>query len=57
MKDGLPTTLSMDQWLAQNLAKGSKVGVDPNLISCLIWNTIHRTIDANGIYIYIYIIY
>uniref|UniRef100_A0A8D8VMY0 Xaa-Pro aminopeptidase 1 n=1 Tax=Cacopsylla melanoneura TaxID=428564 RepID=A0A8D8VMY0_9HEMI len=33
MKSGLPTTLTEKEWLAKNLPSGSRVGVDPNLIT------------------------
>ncbi|KAI5707049.1 hypothetical protein M8J75_013908 [Diaphorina citri] len=33
MKAGLPTTLSEKEWLVKNLPAGSKVGVDPALIT------------------------
>lgn len=41
-KDGLPTTPSVASWLASNLAKGSKVGVDPKLFSYRLWKPIEK---------------
>ncbi|XP_013109085.1 xaa-Pro aminopeptidase ApepP isoform X1 [Stomoxys calcitrans] len=42
MKDGLPTTPSLAKWLATNLPKGSKVGVDPKLFSYRLWKPIEK---------------
>lgn len=41
-KDGLPTTPSVASWLSSNLAKGSKVGVDPKLFSYRLWKPIEK---------------
>ena len=33
MKMGLPEVLSKEDWLSKTLAEGSRVGLDPKLIS------------------------
>uniref|UniRef100_A0A1I8N275 Metallopeptidase family M24 n=1 Tax=Musca domestica TaxID=7370 RepID=A0A1I8N275_MUSDO len=46
MKDGLPTTPSVASWLACNLAKDSKVGVDPKLFSYRLWKPIEKELSG-----------
>ncbi|GAB0092317.1 Xaa-Pro aminopeptidase ApepP [Sergentomyia squamirostris] len=46
MKDGLPTTLTIGAFLAKSLVKGSKVGVDPKLISFRTWTPLHKELDS-----------
>ncbi|XP_061387070.1 xaa-Pro aminopeptidase ApepP [Musca vetustissima] len=46
MKDGLPTTPSVASWLACNLAKGSRVGVDPKLFSYRLWKPIEKELSG-----------
>uniref|UniRef100_A0A336MJJ6 CSON002645 protein n=2 Tax=Culicoides sonorensis TaxID=179676 RepID=A0A336MJJ6_CULSO len=48
MKDGLPTTLTIDAYLAKHLEKGSKVGVDPNLLSTRAWTPLANSLKQNG---------
>lgn len=48
MKDGLPTTPTIGAFLAKSLAKGSKVGVDPKLISFRTWTPMKNELEAAG---------
>ncbi|EDS27496.1 xaa-Pro aminopeptidase 1 [Culex quinquefasciatus] len=48
MKDGQPTTPSIDAWLARVLQPGSKVGVDANLISTRAWNPLNTSLKSAG---------
>lgn len=43
-----PTTPSIGKWLAQNLSKGSKIGVDPRLLSFSTWRNIDNDLSVNG---------
>lgn len=52
MKDGLPATPTIGAWLANHLAKGATVGVDPNIISCRLWNLMTHDLDDNSKFIY-----
>lgn len=47
MRDGLGTTLSIGKYLAKHLPQGSKVGVDPLMMSYRMWNTINSDLAAN----------
>lgn len=38
MQEGLPETLSIENWLISNLGTNSKVGADPNLINNTTWD-------------------
>ncbi|XP_054726710.1 xaa-Pro aminopeptidase ApepP [Anastrepha obliqua] len=40
MRDGLPATPSIGKWIANNIPKGSDVGVDPKLLSYRQWEPI-----------------
>lgn len=46
MKDGLPSTPSVGSWLANNIPKGSAVGVDPKLFSYRVWKPIEKELMA-----------
>ncbi|XP_058127544.1 xaa-Pro aminopeptidase ApepP [Anopheles ziemanni] len=48
MKDGLPTTPSIDAWLAKTLQPGSKVGVDANLITAAAWTGLQSSLRTAG---------
>lgn len=48
MRDGLPTTPSLSNWLANNLRSGDRVGVDGDLISFRVWNPLLTTLSSNG---------
>lgn len=48
MKEGLSTTPTIGVWLSENLANGDVVGVDPNIISCLVWNPLATALDDSG---------
>lgn len=48
MKDGLPMTPSVGSWLAENIPKGSAVGVDPKLLSYRAWKPIEKDLIAAG---------
>lgn len=47
MRDGLATTLSIGKYLAKHLPAGSKVGVDPLMMSYRMWNTINTDLASN----------
>lgn len=47
MRDGLSTTLSIGKYLAKHLPTGSRVGVDPLMMSYRAWNTIKTDLAAN----------
>lgn len=47
MRDGLATTLSIGKYLAKHLPAGSKVGVDPLMMSYRTWNTINTDLQTN----------
>ncbi|XP_055619486.1 xaa-Pro aminopeptidase ApepP isoform X2 [Toxorhynchites rutilus septentrionalis] len=48
MKDGQPSTPSIDAWFANELQPGSKVGVDANLISTRAWNPLETALKSAG---------
>uniref|UniRef100_A0AAG5DP18 Xaa-Pro aminopeptidase n=1 Tax=Anopheles atroparvus TaxID=41427 RepID=A0AAG5DP18_ANOAO len=48
MMDGLPTTPSIDAWLAKTLQPGSKVGVDANLITAAAWSPLQSSLKTAG---------
>ena len=48
MKNDLPTTLTIDAWLAKNLSKGDKVGVDGNLMSTRKWENLIKSLKPAG---------
>lgn len=48
MKDGLPTTLTIDAYLSKHLERGSKVGVDPNLLSARTWAPLANSLKQSG---------
>lgn len=50
MKDGLPATPTMSNWLSNNLVAGDRVGVDGNLLSFRVWNPLHSELSSNGFY-------
>lgn len=50
MKDGLPTTPTMSNWLSNNLEAGDRVGVDGNLLSFRVWNPLQSELNSNGAY-------
>lgn len=47
MRDGLATTLSIGKYLAKHLPAGSRVGVDPLMMSYRTWNTINTDLGTN----------
>lgn len=47
MRDGQADTLSIGKYLAKHLPTGSKVGVDPLMISYRMWNTIKTDLANN----------
>lgn len=49
MKDGLKSTLTQKEWLAKNLPSGSKVGVDPYLISFNEYKAFESDLSGDGI--------
>lgn len=48
MKDGLPSTPTMSNWLSNNLSSGDRVGVDGNLLSFRAWNPLATALTPNG---------
>uniref|UniRef100_A0A2M4BHK4 Putative xaa-pro aminopeptidase n=1 Tax=Anopheles marajoara TaxID=58244 RepID=A0A2M4BHK4_9DIPT len=46
MKEGLPSTPSIDAWLAKMLKPGSRVGVDANLITTAAWNPLQTSLKT-----------
>lgn len=48
MKDGLPSTPTMNSWLSNNLVAGDRVGVDGNLLSHRIWTPLSTALNSNG---------
>ncbi|XP_050084024.1 xaa-Pro aminopeptidase ApepP [Anopheles aquasalis] len=48
MKEGLPSTPSIDAWLAKILKPGSRVGVDANLITTAAWNPLQTSLKTAG---------
>lgn len=48
MKDGLPETPTMVQWLAKNCKAGDRIGVDANLYSTRQWNTLVSAFENEG---------
>lgn len=49
MKDGLTTTPTMSNWLANNLSSGDSVGADGNLLSFRAWSPLATALHSNGI--------
>lgn len=49
MKDGLPDTPSMTDWLKSVLSSGSRVGVDPLLLSHDSWKRLCKELKTNNI--------
>ena len=49
MKDGLPDTPSIEQYLLDTLAKGDKVGVDGWIFSIREWSNLADTLQSGGI--------
>lgn len=48
MKDGLPDTPTMAQWLQKNCKAGDRIGVDANLMSTRAWSTLANSFDNQG---------
>lgn len=48
MKDGLPETLTMIQWLQKNCKAGDRVGVDAKLLSTRTWNQLVAAFENQG---------
>lgn len=48
MKDGLPETPTMVQWLRKNCKAGDRVGVDANLMSTRAWNQLAAAFENEG---------
>ncbi|XP_052860196.1 xaa-Pro aminopeptidase ApepP-like [Anopheles cruzii] len=48
MKDGLPDTPSIEEWLAKTLEPGSVVGVDANLITAAAWKPLQTSLKTAG---------
>lgn len=48
MKDGLPDTPTMVQWLTKHCKAGDRIGVDPNLYSTRQWNSLVTAFDNEG---------
>lgn len=50
MKDGLPATPTMANWLANNLSAGARVGVDGTLLSFRVWSPLASELSSNGMF-------
>lgn len=48
MKDGLPETPTMVQWLTKHCKQGDRIGVDANLYSTRQWNTLVNAFENEG---------
>jgi len=48
MKEGVPSTPTQGDWLAKTLPVGSKVGVDPRLVSKDQWMPLSKTLSTSG---------
>lgn len=48
MKDGLPDTPTMAQWLQKHCKAGDRIGVDPKLLSTRTWNSFVSAFDNQG---------
>jgi Xaa-Pro aminopeptidase len=48
MKDGIPGTLSQGEWLSKKLPPGSRVGVDPFVISFDTWKPLATQLESAG---------
>ncbi|XP_048581027.1 xaa-Pro aminopeptidase 1 [Nematostella vectensis] len=48
-KEGLPDTPKFSEWLAEKLQVGSRVGVDPFLLSICDWNKLSKNLKDMGI--------
>ncbi|XP_046997256.1 xaa-Pro aminopeptidase ApepP isoform X2 [Schistocerca americana] len=48
MKEGIPTTPTQGAWLSKALPAGSRVGVDPKLISYSAWKPLQTQLEAAG---------
>lgn len=48
MKDGLPDTLTIVQWLQKHCKEGDRVGVDANLYSTRAWNNLVTAFENEG---------
>lgn len=48
MKDGLPTTPSMEVWLSKNCKEGDVIGVDSCLLSARRWNLLNSSLETSG---------
>ncbi|XP_067012527.2 xaa-Pro aminopeptidase ApepP isoform X2 [Anabrus simplex] len=48
MKEGVPTTPTQEAWLSKTLPSGSRVGVDPALISYSVWKPMQTQLEDAG---------
>lgn len=48
MKDGLPDTPTMAQWLQKNCKSGERIGVDANLMSTRAWQLLATAFENQG---------
>ncbi|KAG1679559.1 Xaa-Pro aminopeptidase 1 [Nymphon striatum] len=48
MKEGLPETPNQAHWLSVVCPIGSKIGIDPSLISCEMWASFSKSLQGNG---------
>nr|CAD7264995.1 unnamed protein product [Timema shepardi]CAD7575794.1 unnamed protein product [Timema californicum] len=49
MKEGLPATPSQGKYLSDNFPEGSRVGVDPNVLSYEEWKIIQNDMKGSGV--------
>lgn len=64
MRDRLPTTPSINDWLVKNLSTGDKVGVDGRLVSYREWSPLATALDSHGkfnpnfcFFVFVYFLY
>lgn len=48
MKDGLPTTPTIEEWLSKHFTANDVIGADGNLLSSRIWRLIYTELDKNS---------
>lgn len=48
MKDRLPSTPTINEWLVKNLSTGDRVGVDGNIVSYREWTPLANALDSHG---------
>ena len=52
MKEGIPETLSIEDWLISNLPPNSIVSADPHIINNAVWTRIQKTLNPAGLHLW-----